>query len=228
MMDKRTIATLMGGLAAVGMLVGTSAYGTLYFTPTGSASADIVLGNGTLTATLSSLVQNPTSDGELISGLSFSVSGATAAAALSSASGLISYVDTDSGPNKGTYTAGVASTLPHWDVVGTVGLTTLTGGKPNELIIGPDDAGGFTQGGRYSAANSSISQHNPVVLGSGTFVITIPGITPQSVISDVVFQFGTSGTEVPSVPEPGTVLAGALLLLPFGASAVRILRRRKA
>ena len=33
---------------------------------------------------------------------------------------------------------------------------------------------------------------------------------------------------VSTVPEPTTMLAGALLLLPFGASAVRILRRRQA
>jgi hypothetical protein len=31
-----------------------------------------------------------------------------------------------------------------------------------------------------------------------------------------------------SVPEPTTMIAGALLLLPFGASTLRILRRRTA
>jgi hypothetical protein len=30
------------------------------------------------------------------------------------------------------------------------------------------------------------------------------------------------------VPEPTTLIAGALLLLPFGASTLRILRRRTA
>jgi hypothetical protein len=30
------------------------------------------------------------------------------------------------------------------------------------------------------------------------------------------------------VPEPTTMIAGALLLLPFGASTLRILRRRTA
>jgi hypothetical protein len=29
------------------------------------------------------------------------------------------------------------------------------------------------------------------------------------------------------VPEPATMIAGALLLLPFGASALRIIRSRK-
>lgn len=32
----------------------------------------------------------------------------------------------------------------------------------------------------------------------------------------------------PVVPEPATIVAGALLLLPFGASAIRILRRNRA
>jgi hypothetical protein len=30
------------------------------------------------------------------------------------------------------------------------------------------------------------------------------------------------------VPEPATIIAGALLLLPFGASTVRILRRNRS
>jgi hypothetical protein len=36
-------------------------------------------------------------------------------------------------------------------------------------------------------------------------------------------------TKVPSsvVPEPSTIIAGALLLLPFGVSTLRILRRKK-
>jgi hypothetical protein len=29
------------------------------------------------------------------------------------------------------------------------------------------------------------------------------------------------------VPEPGTLITGALMLLPFGASTLRILRRRQ-
>ncbi len=33
---------------------------------------------------------------------------------------------------------------------------------------------------------------------------------------------------VTSVPEPSTIVAGALLLLPFGVSTMRILRRHKA
>jgi hypothetical protein len=37
---------------------------------------------------------------------------------------------------------------------------------------------------------------------------------------------GTPEPPSPTVPEPTTILAGALLLLPFGASTIRILRRK--
>jgi hypothetical protein len=54
-------------------------------------------------------------------------------------------------------------------------------------------------------------------------------------ISDVQFRYGTSAeTTITSssvipvpVPEAGTVLAGALLLLPIGASTLRILRKSR-
>jgi hypothetical protein len=60
--------------------------------------------------------------------------------------------------------------------------------------------------------------------GNVTIVNDLPGVdshgTPLS-------NFGLSGYWV-AVPEPNTFLAGALLLLPFGVSAVGILRNRRA
>jgi hypothetical protein len=35
------------------------------------------------------------------------------------------------------------------------------------------------------------------------------------------------GVDVSTVPEPTTMIAGALLLLPFGASTLRMLRKRQ-
>jgi len=40
-------------------------------------------------------------------------------------------------------------------------------------------------------------------------------------------QFTGTGVDVTPVPEASTVLAGALMLLPFGVSTLRIMRRRK-
>ena len=36
------------------------------------------------------------------------------------------------------------------------------------------------------------------------------------------------GSQGPAVPEPTTMLASALLLLPFGASTIRFLRQNRA
>ena len=51
-------------------------------------------------------------------------------------------------------------------------------------------------------------------------------------LTDVSFQYGTALNEpnitgTTPVPEASTVIAGALLLLPLGASALRILRRNR-
>lgn len=192
-------------------------------TPDGpvDATADFTLGNGTLKIVLTDLLQNPTSDGQLISGITFTVSGASGPSMLIGASGLDSFVDT----HLGTYTAGVASTLPHWSLVASGDLTTLSGKKPNELIIGPDDHGGFDPTvGEYTHANSSISQHNPVVLGVGTFDLSIPGVTGSSLISDVSIQFGTAPYSVvamSAVPEPSSLTLGALSIALIGLAALR-------
>ncbi len=74
-----------------------------------------------------------------------------------------------------------------------------------------------------------------------TFLISGGTFDPNQ-IGNVTFQYGTSlteghyqGTPVltednhqgPPVPEPTTLIAGALLLLPFGASTLRLLRKNR-
>jgi hypothetical protein len=184
-----------------------------------SAQATFTVSNGSIEIKLTNLLGNPTSDGQLISGLSFSVSGATGTASLTSSSGAVSTVNS----SNGSYTAGVTQSLTHWGASGSVGLTTLTGGKPNDLIIGPDSKGNFNPalGGLYTNANPSISKHNPVVLGTGTFDIAITGVTSTSLISAVIFDFGTStdpigGVHQPAAaPEPSTLAIAGLGALAF-------------
>lgn len=69
-------------------------------------------------------------------------------------------------------------------------------------------------------------EHNPFIQNSIVFVMN--GTLGN--ISDVQFGWGTTPTYTPGtpVPEPTTMVAGALLLLPFGASTIRVLRRNKS
>src|SRR5262249_13244831 len=144
--------------------------------------------------------------GQLISGLVFDVTGASGGASVSSSSGKLATIG-----SSGSYSPSAASSLPHWAVSlsgSEVRLTTLSGSQPNELSIGPDDAGSLTGGGKYSSANSSILNFNPSVVGTATFTLSIPGVTS---ISDVGIQFGTAPettlSQVPPVPDGGSTLS---------------------
>ncbi len=218
----------MGRLAQADMFE-YAASGTPDSDGPGDATATVTTGAGSITVTLTDLQQNPRAAGQLISGISFDASGATGTSgSLSSSSGNTSTIASD-----GSYsTAVLTSPLTHWSASQSdtaIHLTTLSGGMPNTMIIGPDSAGGFTGAGTYSNANASIINFNPNVLGSATFVISAPGVTSASTLSNVVFEFGTGpdGTLPGSpVPEPKEVVA---LLSLFGLAGVGLIvgRRRR-
>jgi hypothetical protein len=208
-----------------------------------SASVQFTLGNGKVEIIVTNLLANPKSDGQLVSGIDFTISGATGAGSLKDASGLISFIGS-SKTGGGRYTAGVLQDLTVsspsgngssvWGLVAAGELTTLTARKPEYLIIGPDDHGGFDPtAGLYSNSNSSIYQHDPVVLGSATFDLAIPGITADSTISGVQVEFGTSGVTLGfsevvldphSVPEPSSFALGSL----GAVGLILYYRRRRA
>ena len=90
-------------------------------------------------------------------------------------------------------------------------------GSPAGLIIGP---------GPYTNANGSINDndpHNPFVDQSATFTFAVTGATADTVISNVLFSFGTTpGTNV-GIPIPAAVwLFGSGLL-----GLIAIARRRQ-
>lgn len=219
---------LMG--AACGLILGgmerVRANSILYGTPSGAstgggpvdAQASFTLGNGTVTVTLTNYEKNPTSDPQTISGIKFNLDTATGAGTLSTVnSGLISTIYSG-----GSYTAGVRDSLTRWVATesgASIDLTTLSGGTPNRLIIGPDSKGNYdpTLGGLYNNANSSIINHDPNVLGSATFTLSVPGVSNASKLSNVVFEFATNGqtvngVEISSTPEPNSLI----LLSGFG------------
>jgi len=192
-----------------------------------SGEADFTLGNGTLTLTLQNYTADPIADTQMISGIKFNVSGASAET-LTSALGKTGTIN-----GGGTLPTSVSSspvTLDHWQASesGTqIYVNTFSGGKPNQLIIGPGDASG-----KYNNANPSITGHEPSVLNSATFTFNITGVTALSTLSNVSLIFGTdsalpsynlvtlvqsSSSQPSSVPEPSS-----FALLGIGGLAMAI------
>ena len=234
----------LGGAAALTALFGTivslagsTAFGAMYMTPAGStdsngsvdATASIVVGSGKVTVILTDLLENPTSSGQTLSGIDFTVFGQTGTATLASSSGNTSTINSD-----GTYSAGVyTSTLGHWGADNSVNLSTIGifGHKAYDLIVGPDNAGGFSGGGTYSAANGGFHNFDTYVLGSATFTVNVPGVTSASTLSGVTFEFGTDPEDLMGVivPEPRFygASAGAFALLPLWAGVLLGLRNKR-
>ena len=203
-----------------------------------SGEADFTLGNGTLTVTLTTNTADPIADTQMISGIRFNVSGASAETLKSS----LGKTGTITGG--GTLPTGVSSSpvsLDHWQASesGTqIYLNTFSGGKPNQLIIGPGDVHG-----KYNNANPSITGHEPSVLNTATFTFDITGITSSSTLSNVSLIFGTesnlpsynlvslsqvSGQVTAPVPEPSSLALMGIGGLAMAVGAYRRGRKRTA
>ena len=91
------------------------------------------------------------------------------------------------------------------------------------MIIGPPGSNG-----KYSAANSSIGNFNPQVQNSATFVLTIKGVSPSTVITGVRFQFGTPDGIVQGYKVPGPAVGAGLPGRVAGCGGlIAWLRRRR-
>lgn len=220
-MNMKTLILAVAGACLLALT--TNANTITYVTPTGStvgspaqsvdAYATFATGAGTVTITIGDLLPNPTDVAQLISDLSFTLSSGQTSGTLGSMSG------TEINVNNGGTTSGQTSvTSSHWTISG-LHLTTLVGGQPSDLIIGPPGTSG------YSNANGSIAgngPHNPFLTGTATFVVDVTGVTGDSKVDSATFSFGTTaGVDVPgtpgsppqSIPDGGTtaVLLGAAL-----------------
>jgi hypothetical protein len=237
--DMKTRASLryLGNLLAITLMAGvgvsTPAYGDFqqFFTLPGatldgqpvSARVDFTTSAGLITVTLVNLQANPTSVVQAISDISFSAGGLTSTGA-GSFLAQASYISIANGVS-----TPAADPQLSWQLTNSGGiyhLNKLWGGSgpqtgPKGLVIGP---------GPYTNANGSISNnkpHNPFADQSVTFSLALAGITAATVISDVVFSFGTTpGANVGVlVPIPAAVwlfITGLLGLVAIGRRRVSL------
>jgi hypothetical protein len=123
----------------------------------------------------------------------------------------------------GTTTQKAALQLAVWEALYNTTATgnslSISGGR---FSVDPNsgDTEAITMAGDWvKAANLNASYVGYLLVPDGTQY----GLTPQELFYNV-----TPAPDPPApVPEPTTVIAGALLLLPFGVSTIRVLRRNR-
>jgi hypothetical protein len=185
-------------VAAASMIAGPAQATTYNYAFTGTcgssgacaSTAAITPGAGILTITLTDTLANPTSAGELLSGIEFTIGGILGTPSLTSASGALVDI-TGNGPPKS-----VTGNPTHWGVGTSSGQIVLEtagsfadGGAPVDMIIGPGDSNN-----KYSNANGSLKNGNfdPYVNQTVTFVIADSSVSSSTSVAAITFNFGTT------------------------------------
>jgi hypothetical protein len=173
-----------------------------------NATAIFSIGNDFVTISLTNLLSDPKSAGQLLSGLQFTLTSGSANGTLGSSSAIIRRVVkggsfTDQGPsatgwaldtNNGTFLLCALC-----NDLGAIG--------PKRLLLG--EANSNT--GIYTSANSSIAgnkPHNPFTAGTSVFIVNAPGAVAGDMVSNVTFFFGTAGG-ASGVPGVGVAVSGS-------------------
>jgi hypothetical protein len=206
--------TVAGSIAALAALSGTASADSFFVTNgVTSAQADFTLGNGTVMITLSDTATSaPASRADLLSDISFSISGGSTSLSNASVTGSGSLTTcTGTGCGAGTGSINAWSFGMNSNVGPGSYLLTGLSGHPKTLILGtvsPNCSGNGSSSGLCGLPDAPNYFQN-----SATFTLAIPGVTSGSTISNVAFSFGTG---------PETVLAGSpvpLSTVPIPAAA---------
>jgi hypothetical protein len=163
-----------------------------------SATAKFTPSDGVVTVLLADTLVDPTSAGQLLSGVSFTLASGITTGTLGSTSANLRKVARD-----GSFKdLGPASTGWALDENFNGGFklcvlcTDLGAAGPKHLLIGNPAVSGT-----YASANASIAgnkPHNPFTQGIATFLIDIPGVTSSDSVTSATFFFGTTdGISVP-------------------------------
>jgi hypothetical protein len=214
----------------------------IFTTPGGSTVSDGAVGatatfslvNGNeLQIVLADTLANPTSAGQLLSDLQFSIAGVTNLSLVSESAQSVTISGSGTATTGGTVTSGwIEGSYQGGFLLCVICAPTFgqTAGPAN-LIIGP---------GPYTNANGSIAgngPHNPFLNQSATFILSGTGINANTTVSNVTFSFGTQfGSNVGGtggggtigggpVPEPGSATLAAAAV---GVLALALKLRRRA
>jgi hypothetical protein len=225
----KTIARIAAATAALMLIAAAGQASAAVFTyspgpQTGSdgainGQAVITTGANSLTIALTSLVNNPTSIGQEVSGIQITLANVPGTVTLFSKSGVL--IDGDGNP--------VGGVIDHWGTTISGGVIYLAtagtgapGGSPYDLITGSAP---------YTNGNASIDVHSPSIQNTGTFVLNLTG-APNPIITGVKIEFGTQPESIinavctagcGAVPEPAT---WSMLIVGFGLIGAGMRRRR--
>ena len=206
-MRKASFKSLATGLCAVGLFIGmlNVAQATIAFTPTGLSAVDNPEGVGNdglfFTPNVNILVTALGYIAPQVGGNQVGIFNVTANTLL------VSTTVTTSDPMAGGF---------YYDSIAPLALTAGVQYAVVGLWLSPPN-GSNANGGVGAASEITFNGYKY----NGNNYLSLPDTGYVPAIFGPNFQFS-------AVPEPTTMVAGALLLLPFGASTLRILRKRTA
>jgi len=121
-------------------------------------------------------------------------------------------------------------TLTRTGVIDPIEHLTVGGfGGQNSLLVGNVTGGGAIAATTTDRTIASVVSFDGLLLGANSWEVVIQTTATQwgNATAGVIDSGGITVNAL-SVPEPTTMVAGAMLLLPFGMSTLRILRRKSS